>query len=329
MAAFAFRLPEPYATACATCYLPLDEIRITGGWQRQRVAAPRGSASLHHRACVLRVPGNTYRDCPEADAQFEYDPDLACVCGTAVARSTARMERRCVVVAHPASDREAPPHLRLYHEACVLGGEAPVVDVLACHAHDRQHLDDLTAVAFVTDAKLAPRERAMHVLAPGYALCGVPVFAWVKSHEAADRGERASLARHYFECARRALPPDLLRLGARRVPSDAVLALPASEQAAVLCRAGAYAYLECETPERGAEAGVYPFLATASGATGETGARGGGVSLGLIRLADGSFLVPPRWVERVKALCDKERAPTLPLVHRSGGGKKPRAAAQK
>jgi hypothetical protein len=311
--AYAFRLPEVYATACATCYLPLDEIRITDGWQRQRVAAPRGSNSLHHRACVLGVPSSPYRDCPARDAEYEYDPDLACTCGAPVTRETARADRACILVAHQNKgvgdgDRGIGPRVRLYHERCVLGGDRPVLEHLIPGGGGS--IENLAALAFVhtrgTETPLS--ESAMHVLAPGYSLRGVPIFAWAKSAGSPeldrDKGERSARSRSYYEAARTLLPPDLVGLGARRVES-----VGAEAMGTLLHHDGAYAYVECKYD--GKMAGVYPFVASGPGTTGSPSyGGGGGASVGLIRLASGAFLAPQRWIDMVATLQADECRPT-------------------
>jgi hypothetical protein len=312
--AYAFRLSEVHAVACATCYLPLDEIRITEGWRRQRVAAPRGSNSLHHRACILGVPTSAYRDCPARDASFLYDPDLACLCGKPVTRETARPDRTCIVVAHQnrtvpaasgADEREANagPRVRLYHEQCVLGGDRPVLVPLL---RSTERFENLAALAFVHTRGAETRldeSSVVHALAPGFSLAGVPVFAWVKS-------DTSPLAADYFKAAKTLLPRELLALGARRVARG-----DGGTGADVLCHDdddNEHVYVACEY--RDGTPGVYPFVASRSGATGEAsggGGGGGGVSVGIVRLASGKFFVPPRWVDLVARLQADEQRPTI------------------
>jgi hypothetical protein len=305
-AAYAFRLPEVYATACATCYLPLDEIRITDGWRRQRVAAPRGSNSLHHRACVLGVPASPYSDCPERDASYEYDPDLACVCGKAVTRETARMDRTCIVVAHqnrrPGDGGAGQPRIRLYHERCV-------AHVITDLVRGGAPIENLAALAFVHTAGSETRlfESAMHVLAPGYSLQGVPIFAWAKSEGSpeldGDKGERSALARTYLEAAMR-LPSELIGRGAQRIAREAERG-----NSPLLCDDGDSVYVECKHDYGNPVPGVYPFVTSRSGPTGGT-VRGSGVSVGLIRLADGTVLFPDRWVKLVDEMHKTECKPS-------------------
>ncbi len=337
--AYAFRLPEVYATACATCYLPLDEIRITDGWQRQRVAAPRGSNSLHHRACILGVPTSPYRDCPARDASFVYDPDLACVCGTSITREFARTDRKCIVVAHLArsagaetSDGEKEqdvPRVRLYHERCMLGSDRPVVVPLV---PDRAVLANLASLAFLHTQKTETRlfGEAMYVLAPGYSLAGLPIFAWVKSAGSPeldrDKGERSALARFYYETAVRKLAPELTRLGARLVSAEAA----ARDQTLVVLHRldHEHVYVECTFEGRQPPTGVYPFIAAGSGATGETGYGGGGVSVGLIRPVGDAFIAPQPWIDRVAALHAKECEPTHGLRTGRATGRRRQAQRQ-